>query len=539
MRIIFFLLGAIPVLSAQTAPAKPDKGVIAGKVFNSSTGEPVRKAQVKLMGMTVTAQSKPGSSGGGSVVTDAAGRFEFTALASGSYALFAAHDGYDSATALGGMKLLRVTLAGDEEKNDVVIRLTPYAVVTGRILDDEGDPIRQIRVEAMINRYTASGRRLVSRGQAITNDLGEYRIYDLPAGRYYLKAGSPESLGGHSAGESYGALYYPGTTDASAAATLDAGAGQTLEGMNLTLHLTRFANIRGRVMNPGNGMVVGLMKVTEDGGTSSTNSGIDNASGRFELKGVSPGAYFLTARSTVGGQEYSAHLPIQVGAADLEGVELHLLPPVDIAGQIRIEGKTDAKMPQIRVTLETEARTAMSTMADGGSKGDGAFEVRSLEPGIYHVSVMGPEDLYLKAARWSDRDITQSGLDLTQGAAESRLMVLMSANGGQIEGVVVDDQSAPAAVALVTLVPSGVPPSKSLFKTAMTSPAGHFLMRGIAPGSYKLFAWDNADPNEILFNPDFTRQFESQSKTVEVTEGSKDSVQLTLIRQAAETLPAP
>src|ERR1022692_3509397 len=326
-------------------------------------------------------------------------------------------------------------------------------------------------------------------------------------------------------GESYGTSYYPGTRDPTAASIIEVGAGLTLEGINLTLRPTKVANIRGRVMNPGNNLIVGLMK--EGGGY---NTGVNDPDGKFELQGVSPGSYILTAASTVGGRNCSARLPIQVGAADLEGIELHLLPPMEIAGQIRIEGKTSDKLSRLNIALESGGRRAQS-MASLGAKEDGSFVLQGLEPAVYQVSAEAPEELYLKAVRWGDRDVMQSGLDLTQGAAESRLVVVMSANGGQIDGEVEDDQSAPVVAATVTLVPSGAPLSKSLFKSALTSPAGRFHMQGIAPGSYKLFAWEAVDINELMYNPDFLKPHDSQAQSIEISEGSKESVQLKLIKQ--------
>jgi hypothetical protein len=209
---------------------------------------------------------------------------------------------------------------------------------------------------------------------------------------------------------------------------------------------------------------------------------------------------------------------------------------MDIAGQIRIEGKTSGKLSRVSVLLDSGSHGAWGDRS--GTKEDGSFALPGLEPGVYQVTAQAPEDLYLKAVRWSDRDVMQSGLDLTGGAAESRLVVVMSANGGQIDGVVEDDQSAPVAVAMVTLVPAGAAASKSLFKTAMTSPAGHFHMQGIAPGSYKLFAWEDADPNQVMYDPDFLKPFDSQAQSVEIAEGSRKSVQLTLIKQAAEKPPS-
>src|ERR1017187_3792473 len=525
MRFSLLIFCSNLLLLAQTTPDKPEKGLLEGKVLNSVTGEPVRKAQVDLLNKSAPPKGKPELLGAGSAVTDAAGRFEFTALAPGGYGLAAFRGGFASPNVHGESKFLNVTLASGEEKRDIVIRLTPLGVITGRILDEDGDPIRQIQVQTMVYRYTAAGRQLSPRGSATSNDLGEYRIYDVPPGHYYLKASSFESMGGGSSGESYGTSYYPGTRDPTAASIIEVGAGLTLEGINLTLRPTKVANIRGRVMNPGNNLIVGLMK--EGGGY---NTGVNDPDGKFELQGVSPGSYILTAASTVGGRNCSARLPIQVGATDLEGIELHLMPPVEVAGQIRIEGKTSDKLSRLNIALESGGRRAQS-MASLGAKEDGSFVLQGLEPAVYQVSAEAPEELYLKAVRWGDRDVMQSGLDLTQGAAESKLVVVMSANGGQIDSVVEDDQSAPAVEATVTLVPSGAAPSRSLFKFASTSPRGHFSMAGIAPGSYKLFAWEDADPNQVMYDPDFLKPFDSQAQSIEIAEGSKQSVPLKLIKQ--------
>ena len=526
MRFSLLLLCSNLLLFAQDTPSTPEKGVLAGKVLNSVTGEPMRKAHVALISMADRPKGKQASPSPASTVTDAAGSFEFTALAPGSYRVDAFREGFVSPNGRKPSWLPHLTLAAGEEKRDLVIRLTPLGVITGRILDEDGDPIRRAEVQAMVYQYTAAGRQLEARGSAVSDDLGAYRIYEVEPGRYYLRAGSMGMMRYGGLGrESYGASYYPGTRDPTAASIIEVGAGLTLEGINLTLRPTKVANIRGRVMNPGNNLIVGLMK--EGGGY---NTGVNDPDGKFELQGVSPGSYILTAASTVGGRNCSARLPIQVGATDLEGIELHLMPPVEVAGQIRIEGKTSDKLSRLNIILESEGRRAQG-IASLGPKEDGSFVLQGLEPAVYQVSAQVPEDLYPKAVRWGDRDVMQSGLDLTQGAAESRLVVVMSANGGQIDSVVEDDQSAPAVEATVTLVPSGAAPSRSLFKFASTSPRGHFSMAGIAPGSYKLFAWEDADPNQVMYDPDFLKPFDSQAQSIEIAEGSKQSVPLKLIKQ--------
>jgi protocatechuate 3,4-dioxygenase beta subunit len=523
MRYALLLACSCLLVLGQTAPSKPDDGLLEGKVLNSVTGEPVRRAQVALMNMSAPSRRKADSPKPSTALTDAEGHFQFSALAPGSYTLMAVRDGFVPET--------KDAHLSADEKNDVVIRLKPLGVITGRLLDEEGDPVRMAQVSAMVYQYGAGGRQLHPRSNAMSNDLGEYRIFDVQPGRYYLKV-TPGQVIDFGEGLSFATSYYPGTPDAVAAAPIEVGAGQTLEGINLTLRRTRTANIRGHVANPGNGLAVGLQTVDENGGTSSSFSSVDDQGGKFELKGVSPGSYLLTLSTTIDGKRHSATAPIQVGAADLEGIEMHLQPPADIAGQIRIEGKSSAKLNRIYLTLETGGRTVHG-MSGGGPKEDGSFVLEGLDPGVYHVSLQPPEGLYLKAVRWGDRDVMQSGIDLTQGAADARLTVVLSANGGQVDGLVEDDQSLPAA-AMVVLVQAGAAPSRSSVKVARAAANGHFHIQGIAPGSYKLFAWESVDINRVMFDPDFLRPYDSAGQSIEVAEGSKQNVQVTRIKKVDE-----
>ena len=385
---------------AQSPTATPQKTLLVGKVLNSVTGEPVRKASVSLL-------SADGAAGG-SALTDATGKFEIADLAPGTYWLMVAREGFVPPNQDGKLKREWVTIAAAEEKRDVIVRLVPLSFITGRIVDEDGDPVRRVTVEAMVYRYTASGRQLASRGEGSTNDLGEYRIFDLNPGRYYLKAGFTKPVYGD---ETLGPAYFPGTPDAAAASPIELGAGQPAEGIDLTLHPSKVAHIRGQIMNPGNNLTVGLYHITGNGSGTSSSS-VADPKGKFELPDVAPGSYTLFAEATIGGQHCGAHLAIQVGSADLEGIELHLLPPVDIAGQFRIEGKTNARMSRLSLSLEDEGHMVQN-IAGGEPKDDGSFAVQGLVPGIYQVSVNVPEDLYVKvrALVRPGRDAVRRGSD--------------------------------------------------------------------------------------------------------------------------------
>ena len=169
-------------LAAQDQPATPHKAVLDGKVVNSASGAPVRKASVALFAQV----GKPGRN----ETTDAEGKFEFTDLEPGTYLIAVSHEGFVEPNRSGKLRRERVTVALGEEKRDVVIRITPLSYITGRVADEDGDPVRRVLVEALNYQYTPSGRHLSSTSSGLTNDLGEYRIFDLEPGKYYVRAKS-------------------------------------------------------------------------------------------------------------------------------------------------------------------------------------------------------------------------------------------------------------------------------------------------------------------------------------------------------------
>jgi hypothetical protein len=109
----------------------------------------------------------------------------------------------------------------------------------------------------------------------------------------------------------------------------------------------------------------------------------------------------------------------------------------------------------------------------------------------------------------------------------------MSADGGQIEGLVMDADSQPAASAQVTLVPAGSLRA-DLFKSATTDIKGRFKMSAIVPGSYKVFAWEEVDINAVRYDPEFVKPYESSAQSVKIAEGSKENVSLKQIPKPAD-----
>ena len=502
------------------------KGRLEGQVVNASTGQPLRKVDLVLLATSSASGKSTGA------VTNPEGHFTIDGVEPGSYRLVARHDGFvlQEYGQKPGRRGETLTFGPGDRKRDIVIRLMPLGVIAGRVLDQDGDPIQQVEVSAMVFEYSSSGRRLAPRKSVSTNDLGEYRIFGIDPGRYYVSA-RPALLRGfgrtdpEAADDNYITSYYPGATDAAGAAALDLTTGQQLSGIDMTLRKTRAASIRGRAIKPagGSGLTVGLMTVN-DNNTQSSSSGVYDPEGKFELRGIAAGSHILFATSNVGDKLYMVRLPVEVRSTDIEGIELHLRPPMEAAGQVIVEGKNDVKLSQLSLNI-----TGRVESHEAPVNADGTFTLKSLLPDVYLISMNPPSGLYLKAVRWSDADITASGLDLTDSAPTGQMTVVLSANAGEIEGSV-----EPAGPATVTLVPLSPPRMTPFFKTIRTTGDGRFVIRGVAPGKYKLFAWDQVNSDAVLYDPEFLKRVDSNGKTVEIKENGKESVQLKLIANAAD-----
>jgi hypothetical protein len=537
VRLAVFLLSAgLLAQPQQPVPQDPDKARLEGQVFNSVTGEPLRKARLTLR-MNVAQRSggrqqqQPVTSY--IVTSDAEGKFAFANVDPGDYQLTASRDGFADVR-LGNNNGLRkpepILLGHSDRKTEFNIKMIPYGTISGVLADEDGDPIRNLPVAAMTWRYTANGRELNEVRTATSNDLGEYRIFDVPPGKYFVKI-NPQRLGlNHAESErAFAPAFYPGTLQVSGAMMQDLAPGQQLRGLNFNLRSARFATIRGQVIGPpGSSLNCGLLIAT-DGGSSSVGGGTEDKDGRFTFRGVPPGPIFVTGGYSIAGQRYDTMMEVDVGSSDINGLELRPVPPVDVTGSIRIAGESPIKPSQISLSLEGPSaghnQTSGATIRD-----DGSLLFHMISAGKYRVNLGRLQNLYIKSIQWGTQDITDLPLDLLSGVpARTELSIMLGADSGQIEGIATTEKSEPADSATVTLVPTGAHRSRPFYKTVTTDSAGHFTIRGIAPGSYKLFAWDKVNANAVIYDPDFLRPYESLGEGIEVSSSDRKVIELKLI----------
>ncbi|MBM3773573.1 MAG: carboxypeptidase regulatory-like domain-containing protein, partial [Acidobacteria bacterium] len=513
----------------------PEPATVEGQAVSGASGEPLKKAHVMLL--TTAEGGKPPYS----AATDAAGKFLITGVDPGHYRLQVQRNGfvYGEYGARGpGRQGTVISLEPGGRLKDLLVRLTPQGVIAGRILDEDGDPVEAVSVQALRYQYVRGRRELVPGRSAMTNDLGEYRLHGLAPGQYYIAASTPGfrgRMGGVPSGPrrmaaaegGYLPTFYPGTVRAASAAPVDIAPGSEIRSLSITLQRARTLRVSGRVVAPPGTLLrgVGVTLLPRDGNWSLQRKGgpVLDEKGSFDIGGVAPGSYLLAADIWQDRQRASARLPIEVADTNLEGLTLALSEGAEVSGRIRVENDAPADFARLRIWLEPAGDWRMMGSAGASSaNSDGTFRLSNIGPDPFHVNVSGmPEGFYVKSVRVGQEPAPESGVDFSR--AGGPLEILLSPASGQIDGAVVNPKQQPVTGATVVLAPERREHNR-LFKTATTDPRGLFSLRGITPGNYKLFAWEDVEQG-AYHDPEFLKPFETAGEKISIQENSRATVQ--------------
>ena len=444
-----------------------------------------------------------------------------------------------------------VTLAAEQELKALEFKMTPQGIITGRVLDEENEPLARANVQVLQKRYVRGKLQTAPAGGAMTNDAGEYRIADLAAGRYLINAtmrnqmvmfaNAPAANIANKPEEEYTTTYYPAAKEETAAQPLEITAGQLAVGVDIRIQKARVYRIRGKVAGgsaPNSLRVVVLPR----GGNSfigmfgSIRSSVKD-DGSFELAGVSSGSYFVTVLPMQGAQISAGKTPVDVVKENVENVTLVLSSAISIGGSIQVDpivGQQEPAQNTQKVTfgsmrIQLTAMEGMLLNAPNASvKGDGSFSLEKVAPDKYRISVNGlPQGVWLKSIRAGDQDVLDGGIDLNGGAAA--IQITLGRGAGTVSGTVQDAKQQPSFGSLVTLLPDPMKEDRSdLYKVISTDQNGQFALKGISPGEYKLFAWGEIEQGSYM-DPEVLKLHESKAKKITVKVNSTEQVQLTEI----------
>ncbi len=559
LTLTFFLISSIGLAAAQApapAPAKPeDLCRLEGRITDAITGEPVKKASLQLSRTDVP--RTPGAVALPQVFStssDAAGRFAMKDLEPGSYRLQATRTGYvpseygeKSPTSASAV----LTLSRGQDLKNIDLHLTPHGVVSGRIVDESGEPMPSVMVQLLKQQYSKGKKQLTTAGSGQTNDLGEYRIFGLPPGRYYASAGmqvmSALPAVDRSAvpppDEDYVPTLYPGTRDGSAATPIDVTAGSVTPRVDMALVKTHTVTIRGSVNPPGAAPLL-ILAPRSLAGTLSLKMVMVNPRGEFEVRGVGPGAYSLTGSTKQNGKTATVSLPVNVGSSNIDNLVFAAGVGFTVSGRIAVEGEATAELSKARVALQAREMgigslvAALGAVLSGAMPGEAvgklekdlSFKMDDVSPDLYEVTVTGlPEGFYVKSIRCGETDALISGLALS-GPPEP-IEIVVSPKAGQIAGAVRNPKTQqPEPNVTLALVPQEAARRETqiYYRNVSTDAAGNFTLKSLPPGEYRVYAWEDVEDGAWM-DPEFMKPLESKGVPVTLKESGNETVQVQAI----------
>jgi hypothetical protein len=505
-------------------------GSIEGIVLRAATEtpSPLVNARLELVGAP-----KPLSV----VRTDASGRFVFTGLPPGRFRLHVTKDGFirqEYPHAAMGAPGLPIRLSSGQELRDVVFLMEPARSISGQVRDRLNAPISDIVVQALQRGFDVRGNRTLSlAASTTTDDKGNYRLYWLDPGEYFISAIPPRTPATPAACE-IGPTYFPGFGEIDDAKIIRLDSLRDANGLDFLLQAQCMIPVHGVVnsMATGRPVVTTLsLSAVEDGNgvarfqvrsTGESPLSRDN----FTIPSVARGSYILSA---VLGEERGAKRIIVRPYSRDPGVQadLELSAGLPVRGRFfGVPAGTDFRATRIALA---EMDTALPQPEDAGVT-EGTFKIEGVQPGYYSINVSGlPEDLYVKAAVFGGADALEKPLTVVRGPDPEELAIQLGDDGGRLAGGVFDAGDRRYVGAHVTLIPSDRRSRLDLYRTDVSREDGSFSLRGIAPGDYKLFAWMNPETNAYL-NAEYMRYYEDFGTPVRIAPGENPPVSLRAIR---------
>jgi hypothetical protein len=518
-------------------------GSVSGTVVRQSDGTPIRRAIIRL-----TDSQDPNQ--GTSVVTADNGSFSINNVPAGRYRMSAAKQGfvaqeYGESDDPGSFALLSV--AAGKTVSNLVFKLRMTATISGHVRNESGEPLGLVAVNAFAIMYDRGKKSLIPQKQTRTNDLGDYRLFNLRPGRYVITA-DPNQVSVDSKVSrqdeytvlGYQSEFYPGTSDISHAEAVPVISGDEISGIDLTLAPHAVVTVRGIVSNSIQPSAVGEISVALlpknyvgrwDSNALQVMTRAGN--GSFEIPDVPPGQYIALAQWQNEGKFYSARRAIEVGESAIDGVNLTITPGQSLRGRVSWTGEKEVSVSDLRAALLPSEEGEFAT-SEASVRSDGSFGFENVSEGQYEVVVSGlTKNCYVKEIRTELEANAVKKLSVSQGTTQFE--VILSAQGGQLEGQVLNKDSLVAAGKWVVLVPeTKLRDYDWLFRSTTTDQSGRFAIHAIPPGKYKVFSWDEVQEG-AWEDAEFMRLFEDKGREIEMKESTQAKVDVTSIPAGAQS----
>ncbi len=482
----------------DSAPAEITIGAqfrIAGTVVNAISGAPLAQARV-----TIYDVKNPNAVR--STITSENGHFEFNQLSAGKFPLQGARrgfiaSGYDQHeqywTAI-------VTGAGIDTEN-LTLRLNPAAVLSGAVLDESADPVRQAQVSLYREDHSQGVSRVVQINGTTADDRGAYEFAHLSPGNYFVsvtafpwyavhppspaegKSDSPITVD-RNLDVAYPTTYYPDATDADQAIPLPIKGGDHLQ-IEIRLGPVPALHLRFHVADDGqNGFrIPTLQKRAFDSEQYVPNNSATTVSpGVYELSGVPAGRYSVQVAGPNGQQQSEVDLVNDGQELDTTAGEA----AGSVTASVQIIGEKELPA-ELHLGLSDGHRNIV-TNETPDTKGEVHFE--NVAAGKYTIVAWGSNQAYGVVRITSQgTDVPAHTLNVIPGAPLD-IAVTLATGTANVEGFARRAGKGTAG-AMVVLVPDDPEGNRALFRRDQSDLDGSFNLQNVIPGSYTIIAIEN------------------------------------------------
>jgi hypothetical protein len=476
----------------QPAPASDQSTQIRGRVRNAADDKPVARARVLAIA--------EGAADPHVAISNADGTYTIADLPAGAYTISATRTGFAPFTHGQGRDAAStpVTVSAGQQVT-VDIPLVPGGSIAGRIFDEDGTPFAGAIVEALVSRAEGGTDRLASVAATETNDRGEFRLFGLPPGQYYVSAADPafRSVKSPSGVLRYSPTYYPGVASPDQARVIALGDGREPPAVEFPLKIVRPARVSGQLAaDDGKPLLNGaIVLVPREGAMPMVLPGDPelHPDGRFTFPHVAPGRYQIRARGHTqqGGPALFAEFSVDVLGADVKGIALSLRPGAVVDGTLKAESARRSKLPvmtALRVRAPFSDGNGFGDALTGTVQADGSFVLRGVMKGAHQIVVDGlPPPWVVKSVVYRGTDIVDREIDVVEKQHLRDVRITISDASSTVTGTVHNARRLPVAnagVVVFSSVPLFWTRTGRRVKIAYTDGEGRFSLAGLPAGDY-------------------------------------------------------
>jgi hypothetical protein len=529
-----------PAQSRDAPPAAKGTAAIVGRVTNLETGGPLRRSVIRITSPTLPSERR--------VSTNSDGRYEVRDLPAGEYSLKAERGGYLT-LAYGqrrpGELATPLQLGEGQTVKAIDFALPRMGVISGRVVDDTGEPIANVGVWAMQFGRHQGVRKLIPfivpgwrPAHAITDESGQYSLV-LSPGAFVVMGQSRETWPLESdttQGFGYSPSFYPGVTEPAEAQRIKVGVGQEVANIDFALVPARTARVSGTVLNAA-GTPVANESVTlsqevmgPQGGAifapTTTQTGPD---GRFLVNNVQPGEYMLAVRSPAanGQPAQEARQMIQVTGSDIDGLVVVVGSGGTVRGQVASDDGTP--VPGVdRLTVRARPLNWMWTTV-GRVNADGTFELKGVIGSVVLSIGTLTGDWTLKTVEHNGRNLADAPIDVQHGETLNGVRVVLTNRPTHVRGGLLDDKQQPAE-GTVVIFPEDTSRWREDSRTvraARPDQKGEFSIKGLPPGKYLIAAVDYVQDGQ-WYDPEFLAELRPRAERLSLAEAESKRIDLTV-----------